>query len=177
MVWKKSLLTLMIGLFVVTGLACLEVENETQKGSGDSMASSTPASMTPLAEEPTSMPTINGETVPNPTIEPTIPTASISEPMPTLTEPPVATDPPATPPPVPTKTISQCEKDELAVQAALDAYYLELEKWPTVDGLPGEIAWEEIVPTYMDEMPFANNKCEWRVNSDPEGSACMGRRC
>ena len=63
-----------------------------------------------------------------------------------------------------------------AIQAALDAYHDENGEWPTDDGGPGGIEWEELVPDFLSEIPSAS-KCDWQVNSDPEGEVCVPEHC
>ena len=89
-------------------------------------------------------------------------------PMPTLTP---------TQEPTPGRTPTQCETDRDAVQAALDAYHDDTGEWPTADGQPGDIDWDELVPGFLDEVPSTNSKCDWQVNSDPEGKVCLWERC
>ncbi len=111
-----------------------------------------------------------------PTVTPTsMPTMTVAK-SPTP-EPVVTVTPTQTPAPTPTKPPSQCEMDEIAIQVAIDSYYSEYSQWPTADGQSGEIVWDNIIPNYMDAMPYANNKCQWAINSDPEGFVCMGKTC
>jgi hypothetical protein len=85
------------------------------------------------------------------------------------------TTPTPTPPitPVPTR----CEADRDAVQVALDAYHDDTGEWPTADGQPGDIEWDELVPGFLDGVPSTDSKCDWQVNSDPEGDVCLWKRC
>lgn len=72
---------------------------------------------------------------------------------------------------------SNCEHDKNEIQIALDAYYADNAAWPTADGLPGDIVWDELVPQYMSEMPLIDGSCDWRVGADPEGEVCIGHWC
>ena len=90
--------------------------------------------------------------------------------------PTVTATPTAVPTLIPTATAykSQCEIDRDAIQSALDAYHDTYSGWPTVDGLPGDIVWDKLVPEFMGEVAHI---CDWRVNSDPEGEVCLPRTC
>jgi hypothetical protein len=76
--------------------------------------------------------------------------------------------------PTPTPTLTQCEADRDAVQAAIYAYNQENGEWPTETGVPGDIAWEKLVPSFLQSIPTTDNTCDWSVNSDPEGGVCVG---
>ena len=93
------------------------------------------------------------------------------EPSPTPTPLPTPT-----PSPTPIVTMS-CEIARDSIQPALDAYHAEHGEWPTADGQPGDIDWEKLVPAFMDTTPSNDARCDWRVNSDPEGEVCVPNRC
>ena len=76
-----------------------------------------------------------------------------------------------------TPTPTQCEADRDAVQVALDAYHDDTGEWPTADGGPGDIEWDKLVPGFLVEIPSTDSKCDWQVNSDPEGQVCLWERC
>ncbi|MCK5653951.1 MAG: hypothetical protein KAH98_02315 [Dehalococcoidia bacterium] len=84
--------------------------------------------------------------------------------------------PTGTPTPLPTVTMS-CEQALAAIQQALDAYNAEHGDWPTTDGQPGDIEWSKLVPDFMAGIPSNDSKCEWQVNSDPEGEVCLRNIC
>lgn len=91
-------------------------------------------------------------------------------------EPGATPTPSGTPQPVPTVTMS-CEEARDAVQQALDAYHAQYGSWPTADGKPGDIVWYKLVPEFMEYGPGNDNKCDWRVNSDPVGKVCLMNEC
>ena len=93
------------------------------------------------------------------------------EPAPTPTPTPTPT-----PSPTPIVTMS-CEIARDSIQPALDAYHAEHGEWPTADGQPGDIYWDKLVPAFMDITPSNDARCDWRVNSDPEGEVCVPKRC
>ncbi|MEA1958281.1 MAG: hypothetical protein U9N44_01215 [Chloroflexota bacterium] len=95
-------------------------------------------------------------------------------PAPTVTATPTAV---ATLTPTATAYKSQCEIDRDAIQVALDAYHDTYGNWPTVDGLPGDIVWDKLVPEFMGEVAHGDYICDWRVNGDPEGEVCLPRTC
>ncbi|MEA1958236.1 MAG: hypothetical protein U9N44_00980 [Chloroflexota bacterium] len=74
----------------------------------------------------------------------------------------------------PTAYKSQCEIDRDAIQVAFDAYHDAYGNWPTSDGQPGDIEWDKLVPEFMDA---AVSKCDWHVNSNPEGEVCLPKTC
>lgn len=86
-----------------------------------------------------------------------------------------------TPEPTPGRTPTKCEADRDAIQAALDAYHDGTGQWPTSDGGPGDIEWEKLVPDFLSEKPATDSttggKCDWRVDSNPEGGVCLTERC
>jgi len=84
--------------------------------------------------------------------------------------------PTSTPTPLPT-VIMTCEEARDAIQDALDAYHAEYGEWPTADGQPGDIEWTKIVPDFMAAVPVNDSKCDWQVNSDPEGEVCLLNQC
>jgi hypothetical protein len=79
--------------------------------------------------------------------------------------------------PTPGRTPTKCEADRDAIQVVLGAYHDDTGEWPTADGQPGDIEWDELVPGFLDEVPSTDSKCEWQVNSDPEGQVCLWDRC
>ena len=81
-----------------------------------------------------------------------------------------------TPAPVPTVVMS-CDQARDAIQIALDAYNAVHGDWPTIDGQPGDIEWTKLVSDFIDGIPSNDNKCEWWVNSDPEGDVCLQNVC
>ena len=82
---------------------------------------------------------------------------------------------PFTPPPGP--TLTRCEIDRNAIQAALDSYFAQYRKWPTADGTPGDIDWDKLVPAFLAVIPPSDSKCNWQVNSAPKGDVCLWQRC
>ncbi len=90
-----------------------------------------------------------------------------------------APGPTTTPTPTPTASFapSACEIARDSIQAALDDYYAEYGEWPTANGQPGDIEWTELVPDFMEAVPANDSKCDWQVNSDPEGKVCVPKRC
>ena len=81
-----------------------------------------------------------------------------------------------TPTSLPTVSMS-CNEAKNAIQAALDDYHDNYGEWPTADGQPGDIEWTELVPDYMEAIPANDSKCDWWVNSDPEGEVCVLHTC
>ncbi len=71
---------------------------------------------------------------------------------------------------------AECKIDRADIQAALDAYHLANGEWPTEDGQPGRIVWDNIVPDLLEEIPLTF-KCKWQVNSDPLGEVCRSVHC
>lgn len=49
--------------------------------------------------------------------------------------------------------------------------------WPTADGQPGDIDWTKLVPDFIVGIPSNDNRCDWWVNSDPEGEVCLQNMC
>ena len=90
-----------------------------------------------------------------------------------LTPTPIAT---ATPTPLPTIVMS-CDQARDAIQQALVDYHDEHDEWPTIDGQPGDIDWTKLVSDFIDGIPSNDNKCEWWVNSNPEGDVCLQNVC
>ena len=84
--------------------------------------------------------------------------------------------PTGTPQPVPTVAMS-CQEAWDATQEALDAYHAKYGDWPTADGKPGDIVWPKLVPEFMEYGPGNDNKCDWWVESDPEGQVCRCYEC
>ena len=84
--------------------------------------------------------------------------------------------PTGTPQPVPTVPVT-CEEAQDSIQQALDAYHAQYGNWPTADGEPGDIVWPKLVPDFMEYGPGNDNKCDWWVNSDPEGKVCLLHNC
>lgn len=81
------------------------------------------------------------------------------------------------PTPTPSLTKTECEVDRDALQAALYAYHAEKGEWPTVDGRAGDIVWDKLVPHFLPEIPSTDSKCDWQVDSKPEGGVCLWERC
>ena len=96
---------------------------------------------------------------------------SVPTPTPTVTPTPTPT-----PTPLPTVVMS-CDQARDAIQIALDAYYAVHGEWPTIDGQPGDIDWINLVSDFIDGIPSNDNKCEWWVNSNPEGDVCLQNVC
>ena len=84
--------------------------------------------------------------------------------------------PTGTPQPVPTVPMSCAEAQE-GIQQALDDYHAKYGNWPTADGKPGDIVWPKLVPEFMEYGAGNDNKCDWQVNSDPEGEVCLMHQC
>jgi hypothetical protein len=90
--------------------------------------------------------------------------------------------PTATPTPTPTPTplptvVMSCDQARDAIQIALDTYNAMHGEWPTIDGQPGDMDWTKLVPDFIDGIPSNDTKCEWWVNSDPEGDVCLQNVC
>lgn len=88
----------------------------------------------------------------------------------------------ATPTPMPTQaslpaTAMSCEQARDAIQEALDDFHDAHGEWPTADGRPGDIEWAKLTPEFMPGVPFNDRKCEWWVNSNPEGQVCLQNIC
>ena len=81
-----------------------------------------------------------------------------------------------TPTPLPTVVMS-CQQANDAIQAAVTDYHEDKGKWPTDNGLPGDIVWPKLVPNYMDGVPSIDVKCDWWVNRDPVGEVCIKHVC
>ena len=90
--------------------------------------------------------------------------------------PAVEPTPTATPTPLPTVTMS-CVQARDTIQQALDAYNDKHGEWPTADSQPGDIEWTKLVPDFMAAVPSNDRRCEWQVNSDPEGAVCLQNIC
>lgn len=75
------------------------------------------------------------------------------------------------------KEPTECEEDRVAIQTALDAYHAANGIWPTVDGKPGMIDWNKLVPDFLWPAPFRTIKCKWQVNNDPLGEVCQSSDC
>ncbi len=84
--------------------------------------------------------------------------------------------PTASPTPLPTVVLS-CQQANDAIQDAVSDYHNNTGKWPTSDGGPGDILWTKLVPNYMDSVPSIDSRCDWWVNSEPEGEVCIRNRC
>ena len=70
-----------------------------------------------------------------------------------------------------------CVPDRDAVHIALTGYHEANREWPTIDGFPGDIRWDRLVPDYLDGIPKTNTKCDWWVSGEPEGSVCIAHYC
>lgn len=90
--------------------------------------------------------------------------------------PPVTPTPEDTPTPVPTAS-SSCDQARDAIQVAIDAYHDRYGAWPTADGAAGDVDWSKLVPEFMEAAPANDSKCDWGVNSEPEGIVCVLHRC
>lgn len=99
-----------------------------------------------------------------------------NEPKPTP-EPTATATEEATPTPTATAQLSNCEKDKIAIQAALDAYYDDHTGWPTENGVSGDIIWDELVPEYMSAMPLIDSSCDWQVSAYLDGQVCVSHTC
>jgi hypothetical protein len=81
----------------------------------------------------------------------------------------------------PTTTLGPegCEPDRDAIQAAINAYHAENGDWPTTTtfGDPGNIKWSKLVPDYLPYIPHTDARCDWQVNTDPEGEVCLWEKC
>lgn len=84
---------------------------------------------------------------------------------------------PINPGPTPTLGPAGCEPDRDALQVALHAYNDKTGEWPTYDGQPGDIDWNKLVPGYLPYIPNTDSRCDWQVNSNPEGGVCLWQRC
>jgi len=82
-----------------------------------------------------------------------------------------------TPTPTSTAPASNCEQDEMDIQAALDGYYDDNTSWPTANGQSGDIIWDELIPEYMSAMPIIDSTCDWHVSSYLEGQVCVAHTC
>lgn len=81
-----------------------------------------------------------------------------------------------TPEPLSTIVMS-CEEARDTIQAALIDYHNRYGGWPTADSQPGDIEWGKLVPEFMDGIPSNDGRCDWWVNSDPEGGVCLQNIC
>ena len=79
--------------------------------------------------------------------------------------------------PVPTLGPLGCEPDRDALQAAIYAYNAKYREWPTLDGKPGDIYWDRLVPDFLPYIPNTDRRCNWQVNSNPEGQVCLWEKC
>ena len=79
-------------------------------------------------------------------------------------------------PSLPTVSMS-CQQAMDAIQTATDEYHHDKRRWPTTNCRPGDIVWVELVPDYMEAVPSNDSKCDFRVNSNPEGDICIAHRC
>ncbi|NQT71990.1 MAG: hypothetical protein HQ553_04370 [Chloroflexi bacterium] len=70
-----------------------------------------------------------------------------------------------------------CEQDRDAIQDVLDSFYAMNGKWPTSTGQPGDIQWDMLIPEWLDSVPPTDDKCEWQINSDPQGQVCLLTPC
>jgi hypothetical protein len=81
----------------------------------------------------------------------------------------------------PTATLGPegCEPDRDAIQAAINAYHADNGNWPTTTtfGEPGNIKWSVLVPDYLPYIPHTDARCDWQVNTDPEGEVCLWELC
>lgn len=155
----KFIFIAIIGTLLMVAFAC----------DGDS--EKTPA----IVETPTNNPTVSSPTVtppptPSPTLIPT-PTETIS---PTPTETP---SPTPSPTPTHTHTPTRCEQDRDAIAVAIETYHTTNGDWPTLDGQPGDIDWDKLVPDLLEKLPSTDTSCEWQVNHDPEGALCLLTPC
>jgi hypothetical protein len=99
-------------------------------------------------------------------------------PTPTLSATPtLSTTPTLSPTPTATLGPEGCEPDRDAIQVALNAYHAENGDWPTADGDPGDIKWDKLVPGFLQYLPDTDSKCDWQVNTDPEGEVCLWEMC
>ena len=127
--------------------------------------------------EPGSDPTPIPTPTPTPTALPTPTPTPTALPSPTPTPLPTPTPAPeGTPTPLPTVSLD-CSHTKDAVQEALDTYHAEHGAWPTADGTPGDIDWGKLVPDHIDGVPSNDGKCDWQVNSNPEGEVCVLHHC
>lgn len=78
---------------------------------------------------------------------------------------------------VPTLGPPGCAPDRDATQAAIDTYHARCGDWPTADGQPGDMDWDKLVPQYLPYIPKTDIKCQWGVNGNPAGEACLQNRC
>ncbi len=149
---EKMKTTGIIMLLFITLLAGLS----SACGSGSPDEESSPISADTTAAIPTAAPTqtsspaLSPSPTPNATLNPS--------PSPASTEPP------------------ECEEDRQAIKAALDSYYAANGEWPTVDGQPGLIVWNKIIPAFLEKAP-STSSCKWQVNSDPLGEVCRSTHC
>lgn len=80
------------------------------------------------------------------------------------------------PTPLPTAGMS-CEQARDFIQESLISYHDKFGEWPAIDGLPGDIEWIKLVPEFIIGLPTNDTKCDWQVNSDPEGDVCLQHSC
>ena len=64
-----------------------------------------------------------------------------------------------------------------AIQVAIISFDSGYEDWPITDGQSGDIEWAKLVPDFIVGIPSNDHKCEWWVNSDPEGDVCLQNIC
>ena len=110
---------------------------------------------------------------PTPTVTPTATPTAGATPTPTATPTPASTPTPTpTPTPLPTVTMG-CEDTLEAIENAVTDYHGQNGEWPTADGEPGDIAWEKLVPGFLEGVPVNDKNCDWWVDDDPEGAICL----
>ncbi|MDY6918106.1 MAG: hypothetical protein SVP26_09225 [Chloroflexota bacterium] len=90
--------------------------------------------------------------------------------------PPATPTPEATPTPLATASMN-CSQAKVAIQAAIDAYSAKYGAWPTGNGTAADIEWSKLVPEFMGAVPGNDSKCDWQVNSNPEGEVCVVHHC
>jgi hypothetical protein len=73
--------------------------------------------------------------------------------------------------------VMSCTDAEYDIQDAISDYYNDYDEWPTSNGEPGDIEWTKLVPDFMAAVPSNDSKCDWWVNSDPEGEVCLLNQC
>ncbi len=84
---------------------------------------------------------------------------------------------PSGPQPIPTLGPGGCVPDRDAIQTTLYLYHNATGDWPTADGKPGDMKWDRLIPLYLPYIPSTDARCNWQVNSDPEGEVCLWELC
>ena len=164
MINRNAWLIPILIVLILSGFACQETKDDNPLDSGNSGMTYSPSPTT----------TTEAQTTPlnSPAITPEVPPATTLSPE--DTQIPAITEPPKRPA---WHNKTRCELDMEMIQNAIDVYNSQYDQWPTINGQPGPIEWDKIVPEYMEVMPYADNRCQWKVDDDPEGFVCKEEDC